>query len=167
MSQSERDSQSGLTAGLNGWTKGCMSVEDRSVFSYQVAAGKTISAYSGVEVIRKSSATIRSSLPSTSSRQTISSGFSSTFGSANKPSEAPNKCFMKYSWPLAELEIKLERQMNSVLGKFSGAPGSSTANFVLREITSSTAWSIISLLVFPPFSAASSANNKLFLLNCG
>src|SRR5690606_9698706 len=117
---SERDSHNGSTAGLNGWTNGCISVEDKSTFSYQVAAGNTISAYNGVAVILKSSATRRSSFPSTSSRQTISSGFISSFGCAINPEEAPNRCFMKYSCPFAELETRFERQTKSDLGKFSG-----------------------------------------------
>ncbi|MNI66015.1 hypothetical protein D3C73_1215560 [compost metagenome] len=142
-------------------------MEDKSVFSYQVAAGSTISAYSGVVVIRKSSATIRSSLPSTSSRHTISSGFCSSFGLARSPSDAPSKCFMKYSCPLAELEIRLERQINRERGKFSGAPGSSTAKRVFRDLMPSRVWAMISAFDFLPCCAASSANRRLFLLNCG
>ena len=34
-------------------TKGCMSVEEMSCFSYQVAAGRTTSECSVVEVLRK------------------------------------------------------------------------------------------------------------------
>src|SRR5690625_1154974 len=116
MSQSERASHKGLTARLKGWTKGCISVEDKSSFSYQVAAGKTISAYIGVVVILKSIATSKSSFPSTSSRHLISSGFISSLGLANKLSVAPNKCFIKYSCPLAELEIRFDRQTNNVRG---------------------------------------------------
>jgi hypothetical protein len=43
MSQSGFDSHCGGTAGWNGWTNGCMSVEEMSSFSYQVAAGRTTS----------------------------------------------------------------------------------------------------------------------------
>src|SRR5699024_7217949 len=43
VSQSERASQGGVIAALNGCTKGCMSVELRSSFSYHVAVGSTIS----------------------------------------------------------------------------------------------------------------------------
>ena len=88
------------------------------MFSYQVAAGKTISEYNGVAVILKSSDTNKSSFPSVSSRHLISSGLSSSFGSAIKPERAPNKCFIKYSCPLAELEIKLDLHTNNVLGWF-------------------------------------------------
>src|SRR6476661_1668781 len=42
-SQSERHSHGGGTAWLNECTNGCMSVIDRSYFSYQVAAGRTMS----------------------------------------------------------------------------------------------------------------------------
>src|SRR5699024_8962554 len=125
--QSDLDSHNGSTAGLNGCTNGCISVEEISSFSYHVAAGRTISEYKGVEVIRKSKETSKSNFPSTSSLQTISSGFSSSFGEASNPSEAPSKCFIKYSCPFAELEIRLERHTNSDFGKFSGEPGSSTA----------------------------------------
>ena len=43
MSQSLLLSQHGGTAGDSGWMKLCMSVELRSAFSYQVAAGRTMS----------------------------------------------------------------------------------------------------------------------------
>ena len=43
MSQSLFDSQHGGTAFDSGWMKLCMSVELRSSFSYQVAAGRTMS----------------------------------------------------------------------------------------------------------------------------
>ena len=42
-SQSERDSQAGGTASESGWMKEWRSVELRSAFSYQVAAGRTMS----------------------------------------------------------------------------------------------------------------------------
>src|SRR5690625_2964863 len=138
MSQSDRASHNGFTARLKGWTKGCISVEDKSSFSYHVAAGKTISAYNGVAVIRKSKATSRSSFPSTSSRHLISSGFIFSFGFANKLLLAPNKCFIKYSCPLAELETRFDRQTNKDLGKFSGASGSSIANFNFPSFNCST-----------------------------
>jgi hypothetical protein len=50
-------------AGLNACTNGCMSVLDRSCFSYQVAAGSTTSENSVVDVIRKSNDSSMSSLP--------------------------------------------------------------------------------------------------------
>ena len=43
MSQSLRDSQQGGTAACRGWMNECMSVELRSSFSYQVAAGRMTS----------------------------------------------------------------------------------------------------------------------------
>ena len=51
-------------AGVNACTNGCISVLDRSAFSYQVAAGSTTSESMVVEVIRKSIDISRSSLPS-------------------------------------------------------------------------------------------------------
>ncbi len=63
-SKSVRVCHGGAIAGVNACTNGCMSVLDRSCFSYQVAAGSTTSANSVVEVIRKSRASSRSSLPS-------------------------------------------------------------------------------------------------------
>ena len=95
---------------------GCISVEDISCFSYHVAAGNTTSAYNGVAVILKSSATNKSNLPVVSSRHTISSGLSVSLGFANRPDLVPNKCFIKYSCPFAELEIKFERHTNNVFG---------------------------------------------------
>lgn len=67
------------------------------MFSYQVAAGKTMSEYNGVAVILKSKETTKSNLPVVSSRHVISSGFSSSFGVANNPDFVPSKCFIKYS----------------------------------------------------------------------
>ncbi|CAM5672788.1 hypothetical protein SANTM175S_10606 [Streptomyces antimycoticus] len=63
MSKSVRACQGGMMAGEKPCTYGCMSVLDRSCFSYQVAAGSTRSAKRVVEVIRKSSASSRSSFP--------------------------------------------------------------------------------------------------------
>src|SRR5699024_873577 len=116
ISQSERDSHSGSMAGLNGCTNGCMSVDDKSCFSYHVAAGKMISEYKGVAVILKSNDISKSNLPSVSSLHLISSGLASSLGSAIKPDLAPSKCFIKYSCPFAELEIKFERHKNKVFG---------------------------------------------------
>ena len=74
-SKSVRVSHGGAIAGLNECTYGCMSVVLRSCFSYQVAAGSTMSENTVVLVIRKSSASSRSSLPvGASSRQTTSCG---------------------------------------------------------------------------------------------
>ena len=57
------------------WMKGCMSVVDRSYFSYQVAAGRTTSECRVVEVVRKSAVHMRSSLPCGAwSRQVMETG---------------------------------------------------------------------------------------------
>src|SRR5699024_12201612 len=53
----------GDIAALKGWTNGCISVDDRSNFSYHVAAGRTISENSPELVIRKSMATNKSAFP--------------------------------------------------------------------------------------------------------
>src|SRR5699024_6710194 len=53
----------GDIAALNGCTNGCMSVVDKSYFSYHVAAGSTISEIIPELVIRKSSATSKSAFP--------------------------------------------------------------------------------------------------------
>ena len=75
MSKSVRVCHGGGIAGLKACTNGCMSVLDRSYFSYQVAAGSTTSENSVVDVIRKSSVSSRSSLPAgASSRQRTSRG---------------------------------------------------------------------------------------------
>src|SRR5699024_3047498 len=89
-----------------------------------------------------------------------------SFGSASRLLVAPNKCFIKYSCPFAELETKLERQTNKERGKFSGASGSSTANDISPDFNCSTVCSTISSSEFFPCFAASSAKIKLFLLNC-
>src|SRR5690554_5612251 len=52
MSKSVRDCHGGGMAGEKELINGCMSVEDRSYFSYQVAAGMTTSANTVVEVMR-------------------------------------------------------------------------------------------------------------------
>ena len=66
-------------AGVKAWMKGCMSVLDKSPFSYQVAAGNTTSESNVVDVIRKSIDISRSTLPSG-----ISSGHATSLG--RKPS---------------------------------------------------------------------------------
>src|SRR5205823_10160769 len=74
-SQSLVASQGGGMAWLKAWTKGCMSVEERSYFSYHVAAGSTTSEKRALLVMRKSMVVSRSSLPSgAGSRQTSSRG---------------------------------------------------------------------------------------------
>ena len=75
MSKSLLASHGGSMAGVKACTKGCMSVLERSYFSYQVAAGSTMSESNVVEVIRKSADSSRSSFPSgASSRQATSRG---------------------------------------------------------------------------------------------
>ena len=64
VSQSVLDCHGGAIAGLKEWMNGCMSVVLRSCFSYQVAAGNTMSESSVDEVMRKSAETSRSSFPS-------------------------------------------------------------------------------------------------------
>ena len=119
--------QGGAIAGLNAWTNGCMSVLDRSYFSYQVAAGSTTSENSVVDVIRKSSASSRSSLPSgASSRQATSRGrWPCGASRARTELDAPSRCLRKYSLPLPEEPSRFARQTVSTRGKFSGASGSS------------------------------------------
>ena len=61
-------------AALKEWTNGCRSVDERSCFSYQVAAGRTTSEYSAEPFMRKSIVVNRSSFPvGASSCQTTSS----------------------------------------------------------------------------------------------
>src|SRR5690625_3498852 len=140
VSQSLRDSHGGDTAGLNELTKGCMSVVDRSYFSYQVAAGNTMSDNRVELVIRKSSVVSKSSLPiGASSCQVTSRGrCSSAVSSALIVCSAPNKWLRKYSLPLADEPSRLDRQSDSTRGKFSGASGSSAANFSRSAFNSST-----------------------------
>ena len=122
-------SHGGSIAGVKACTNGCMSVEDRSCFSYQVAAGSTTSDSSVVEVIRKSAETSRSSLPSgASSCQATSRGRGASGFSLPRTLEwVPSRCLRKYSLPLAEEPIRFERHSTSVRGQFSGASTSSIA----------------------------------------
>jgi len=81
-SKSVRVCHGGAIAGLNECTNGCMSVLLRSYFSYQVAAGSTMSENKVVLVIRKSRVSSRSSLPmGASSRHTTSRGRSAASAS--------------------------------------------------------------------------------------
>jgi hypothetical protein len=72
--------------------KGCMSVDDRSCFSYQVAAGSTTSECRVVDVFRKSAVHMRSSLPEAASSLhamvagRLPSGSSSALTSLSVPS---------------------------------------------------------------------------------
>src|SRR5699024_5443581 len=121
ISQSDLASQGEAIAGLKGWTKGCISVLDKSYFSYQVDAGKITSEYNAVPAILKSRLISKSSFPSAAFlRHLISWGRILSSSEFNNPCDAPNKYFKKYSCPLPELEIKLARQTNKFLGKLYG-----------------------------------------------
>src|SRR3989475_388982 len=131
--------------------KGCMSLVLRSFFSYQVAVGRTMSEYRQVVLMRKSSVTSRSSLPSGAlSCQRTSCGLaewpapgrpkpaapweearSASGGSCSPrsfpctPWVVPSRCLRKYSWPLPELPRMLERHTNMLRGQLAGWSGSS------------------------------------------
>ena len=131
-SKSDRASQGGSMAGLKACTNGCMSVDERSFFSYQVAAGSTMSDSKVVDVIRKSIDSIRSSLPSgMPSDQAMSFGRSSgTVGVARRfVRVVPSRCCRKYSLPLLDEPSRLARQAVSTRGQFFGSSGSVTASF--------------------------------------
>src|SRR5581483_11084418 len=125
-----REPAGGGIAALKVWTNGCRSVEERSTFSYQVAAGRTTSEKSAFEVIRKSIVVSRSSFPSgASSRQTTSEGRSSGGDSSARTagSVVPSRCLRKYSWPFADEPSRFDRHTVRTRGQFSGASGSSQA----------------------------------------
>src|SRR5450755_782279 len=151
MSQSLRDCQAGSTAVDNGWMNGCMSLVLRSFFSYQVAVGSTMSEYRQVVLMRKSSVTSRSSLPSgalscqttsvglasrpapgrpklgvppVGEARSASGGFSSPRSLPCTPLLVPSKCLRKYSWPLPLEPRMLERHTNMLRGQLSGWSGS-------------------------------------------
>lgn len=111
---------------------GCMSVLDRSFFSYHVAAGRTMSETSVVEVVRKSVVIIRSSLPlGASSCQRIVVGRSSGPSSSAVASEStPSMWRRKNSVPLADEPIRLVRQLSRMRGKLTGLSGSWQANSI-------------------------------------
>ncbi len=129
-SKSVRVCHGGLIAGVNAWMNGCMSVVLRSCFSYQVAAGSTTSENRVVEVIRKSSDSSRSSLPSgASSCQVTSLGRrSGGASSARRDASVPSRCRRKYSLPFAEEPSRLARHTVSTRGQLRGASGSVQAN---------------------------------------
>jgi len=142
-----------------------MSVEERSCFSYQVAAGSTMSDSRVVEVLRKSAVNSRSSLPTgASSRHTISRGRDSSPTSfACTALSVPRRCRMKNSAPLAELPNRLVRHEARIRGKFSGASGSSAANRRRPAFSSSTTYSAGAL----PASAASAPSSSGLRSNVG
>ena len=138
--KSVRASQGGSMAALKEWMKGCMSVVDRSYFSYQVAAGRTTSECSVVEVLRKSAVHIRSSLPDgASSRHVMVAGRRPAGVSAALTSPStPTMWRRKNSVPLAELPSRFVRHEHRMRGKFSGASGSSQAKRSSPERSCST-----------------------------
>ena len=107
-----------------------MSVVLMSCFSYQVAAGSTTSANRVELVMRKSSTSSMSSLPTgASSRHFMVVGRSSGGASfAVTALSVPSRCLRKYSSPFAELPSRLARHIISTRGQFSSASGSSQAN---------------------------------------
>ena len=138
--KSVRASQGGSMAALKECTKGCMSVEEMSCFSYQVAAGRTTSECRVVEVLRKSAVHMRSSLPTgASSRQVTEAGRCSAGASTALTSlSAPTMWRRKNSVPLAELPSRFVRHEHRMRGKFSGASGSSQAKRSSPERSCST-----------------------------
>ena len=84
--------------------------------------------------------TSRSSLPSgVSSRQVTSCGRSSSgVSSARTALAVPSRCLRKNSLPLLEEPSRFARQTVSTRGQFSGASGSSTANFSSPDFSFST-----------------------------
>ena len=139
VSKSVLVSHGGSIAGVKACTNGCMSVEDRSCFSYQVAAGNTTSDSSVVEVIRKSAETSRSSFPSGAcSCHFTSLGLSPSAWSLPRTLLwVPSRFRRKYSLPLAEEPNRLERHSTRVRGQFSGASTSSIAGFRVRFFSAS------------------------------
>ena len=124
-SKSVRASHGGLIAALKECRYGCISVEDMSCFSYQVAAGSTMSETSVVDVLRKSVVIMRSSLPSgASSTHVMDFGRSSGESSAAVASEStPSRWRRKNSVPLAEEPSRFVRQLSRMRGQFSLADG--------------------------------------------
>ena len=105
-----------------------MSLVLRSFFSYQLAVGSTMSLYRQVVLMRKSSVTTRSSLPTgASSCHFTSLGFASSAPRSLPwmPFSVPSRCLQKYSWPLPDEPSRLLRHTNSTRGQFCGASGSS------------------------------------------
>ena len=142
MSQSLRDCHAGSTAVDSGWMNGCMSLVLRSFFSYQVAVGSTMSEYRQVVLMRKSSVTSRSSLPSGAlSCQTTSAGLASSLPRSLPctPLLVPSRCLRKYSWPLPEEPSRLERHTNRLRGQLSGWSGSAQLIFSEPSLSALTA----------------------------
>src|SRR5512133_4089662 len=141
MSQSLLLCHAGSTAVDRGWMNGCMSLVLRSFFSYQVAVGSTMSLYRQVVLMRKSSVTSRSSLPSGAlSCHTTSVGLASSAPRSLPctPCAVPSRCLRKYSWPLPEDPRMLERQTNRLRGQLDGWSGSSQDIFRLPSFSALT-----------------------------
>src|SRR5690606_35984132 len=127
-SQSLLLSHGGETAALNGWMNGCRSVLLISNFSYQVAAGSTISENRPELVMRKSMLTNRSVFPSGGCSSTCTScGCHECVVSVRTESSPPIRCFTKYSWPFPLSPSRLDRQLKKTRGKLRGSFGCSTA----------------------------------------
>src|SRR5512139_3134793 len=148
MSQSLLLCQAGSTAVDSGWMKGCMSLVLRSFVSYQVAVGSTMSEYRQVVLIRKSSVTSRSSLPSGAlSCQTTSCGLASSWPRSLPctPLLVPSRCLRKYSWPLPDEPRMLERHTNMLRGQFAGWSGSLQLILRLPSLSDLTVYSLASM----------------------
>jgi hypothetical protein len=152
-------------AGLKEWTKGCMSVVDRSCFSYQVAAGSTTSEWRVWLVMRKSRVSIRSTFPigasslHRTSRGRRCSGVSSSVAAESTPS----RWRKKYWSPFAEEPSVFARQIDQIFGWFCGASGSSAAKLIPPFLSWSTRYGMVS----SPASAARSATSRELMSNCG
>src|SRR6266540_6635257 len=190
MSQSLRDCHAGSTAVDSGWMNGCMSLVLRSFFSYQVAVGSTMSEYRHVVLIRKSSVTSRSSLPSGAlSCQTTSTGFASgpapgrpkpgappggearsASGGCSCPRSlpwtpllVPSRCFRKYSWPLPLDPSRFDRQTNRLRGQLLGWSGSSQLILSVPSFSDLTTYSFGSA----PAACASRTTCSGLVCSCG
>src|SRR5699024_5000025 len=109
-----RDCHGVVIAGLNEWMNGCMSVVDRSYFSYQVAAGRMTSECNVWLVIRKSRVTTRSIFPSGDSSRHLTSFGRNPSGVSSAPTvlSTPRRCLRKYCSPFA-LEDRKSTRLNS------------------------------------------------------
>src|SRR5699024_1109386 len=166
-SQSLLVSQGGVIAWLNGWTNGCISVELKSFFSYQVAAGNTISENNPELVIRKSILINKSTLPSAGvSFKLIFFGCHEFFVSVKIESSPPIMCFTKYSCPLPLSPSKFERQLKNTLGKVRSSSG-----FSIAQLNSPSASCLAISLIASASSRfrflASLITSKLFSVSCG
>ena len=94
------------------------------VFSYQVAVGSTMSEYRQVVLMRKSSVTNRSSLPSGPGYaiRPLGLGIVGTQVLPCTPWVVPSRCLRKYSWPLPDEPRMLDRHTNMLRGQFRDYP---------------------------------------------